>query len=290
MKPRKGKFKKVPTTYDLDAFLAAKPEKAPAILLADIETSLMLVQVFSTFKPLVGVEDIVQDWNILSFAAKWHGTGPILYQSLRYQPKPVNDFNLCKALHRILSVTDVVIAHNGKRFDLRKIRARMALNRMPPIPNVRVIDTLLESRKQFGFTSHKLIYLSERFGPDGMRKVDHGKYPGKALWRECQKGNQDAWTEMELYNVPDVLALEGVYDEMRPWYQGAQNLGIYQDPAEREGQHSCPNCGSGNTQRRGIVYTQVNQYQRYRCMSCGAWSRGTVRLLSRMERAHVNVN
>src|SRR5690606_13088818 len=212
----------------------------------------------------------------------------VLYQSLRHQRNPVNDFGLCKSLAKILRNTDVVVAHNGKRFDMAKIRARMALNRMPPIPNVRIIDTFLESRKQFGFTSQKLLYLSERFGPDGIRKTTHGKFPGRELWRECQKGNQEAWQEMEEYNVPDVLSLEGVYEELRPWYQGAQNLAVFVEE-DREGQHSCPNCGGTNLQRRGYVHTQVGQYQRYRC-ECGAWSRGRIITKTRQQRAHINMN
>lgn len=289
MTRRKNRGPKV--TYDLAALIEATPKEGARILVADIETSLMLVQVFNIRKTYVGVEDIVEDWNILSFAAKWYGTGPILYQSLRFQDKPANDFSLCRSLQHILSMADIVVAHNGKRFDMRKIRARMALNRMPPIPNVRVIDTLLEGRKQFGFTSNTLAYLSERFGPDGVRKVTHAKFPGKALWRECQKGNQEAWDVMEAYNIPDVLALEGVYRDLRPWYQGAQNLAIFKDPhGVPEGEHSCPNCGGHNLQKRGTVYTQVNQYQRYRCNGCGAWSRGRTPLLSREERAHVAMN
>ena len=278
-------------TYDLATFMEATPPEGSRILVADIETSLMLVQVFSMGKSYVGVEDIVQDWNILSFAAKWLDKDPVLYQSIRFQDNPINDFPLCRSLHHILSAAEVVVAHNGKRFDMRKIRARMALNRMPPIPNVRVIDTLLEGRKQFGFTSNALAYLSARFGEDGVRKVTHAKYPGKALWRECQKGNQDAWDEMEKYNIPDVLSLEGVYKELRPWYQGAQNLAILKNPhGLPEGAQSCPNCGGHNLQKRGTVFTQVNQYQRYRCNDCGGWSRGRVPLLSREERAHVAMN
>lgn len=288
MRKKKGTFIPVRTTYDLDEFMDAIPENGPRILHADIETSLMLVWTFGTFKQNIPVESIVQDWNILSFCAKWDGVGPALYQSLRLQKNPVNDFSLCKSLHRMLSNTDIVVAHNGKRFDLKKIRARMALNRMQPIPNVRIIDTLLESRKQFGFTSQKLIYLSDKFGPDGMKKNAHGKFPGLELWRQCQAGNQEAWDEMEAYNIPDVLALEGVYREHRGWYQGAQNLAVFTN-AEL-GTHTCPNCASQSLVKRGCVHTQVSRYQRFQCRDCGGWSRGRTPVQTRGDRAHIKMN
>lgn len=274
-------------TYDLREMLTHVPDSGPKVVILDVETSMMLGYFFGTFKQNIQLDAIVQDWNLLSFAAKWEGDSPTLYQSLRHQKNPVNDFGLCRSLHRILSVADVVVAHNGKRFDMRKIRARMAHNRMPPIPDVRVIDTLTESRKQFGFTSQKLLYLSDKFGDDGMRKNTHGQFPGVKLWIECQRGNQEAWDEMESYNVPDVLALEGVWMELRPWYQGAQNLGVFHDTHDG---HTCPNCGSHDVQRKGTRRTQVSVYARYRCKSCGAWSRGRTQLLSKQERSHILVN
>lgn len=29
------------------------------------------------------------------------------------------------------------------------------------------------------------------------KKLNHSKFPGMELWRECLKGNSEAWTEME---------------------------------------------------------------------------------------------
>lgn len=284
---KKREFKEVRTTYDLDELLAATPQEGAKILHLDIETSLMKVWAFSLLKNYIVHEDIIQDWNILSFCAKWHGGGPALYQSLRSQRNPTNDFKLCKSLHVLLSKADIVVAHNGKRFDMKKIRARMAHNRMPPIPDVRIIDTLLESRKVFGFASQRLGYLTKHFGDDGMRKNVHGKFPGKALWIACQTGVQEAWDEMEAYNIPDVLSMEGMYEELRGWFQGAQNLAVFGNSHEGL---TCPNCGGTNLKKDGIRYTQVSQYQQYKCKGCGGYARGRVILQSRAERAHVLIN
>lgn len=288
MKLRKKKqHVAVRTTYDLAELVSAAPKSGAKILHLDVESSLMKVYAWGVNKQFISHEDIIQDWNLLSFSAKWHGTGPCLYQSIRTQRNPVNDFKLCKSLHKLLSLADVVVAHNGKRFDLRKIRARMAHNRMPPIPDTRIIDTLLEARKVFGFSSQRLAYLTTHFGDDGMRKNSHGKFPGKQLWYACQSGNQEAWDEMESYNIPDVLSMESMYEELRPWFQGAQNLGVFATPHVG---HTCPNCGSEDVRRKGERHTQVSVYPRYRCNSCGGWSRGREQLLSREERMHVKVN
>lgn len=291
----KHKHKRVRTTYDLAEFMAAKPATGPRILHLDIETSLMQVWTFGLHNQYLTIDDIIEDWNILSFCAKWHGTGPAIYQSLRKQRNPVNDFGLCKSLHRMLSEADIVVAHNGKRFDMKKIRSRMSHNRMPPIPDVRIIDTLLEIRRVFGHTSNKLAYITANFGADGMRKNSHGKFPGKKLWIACQTGNQQAWDEMEVYNIPDVLSMEAAFVDLRPWFQGAQNLAVFQEPHDGM---TCPNCGGHDHKKKGLRYTQVGQYQRYQCTTvdpitgneCGAWFRGKEQLLSKKDRRHIGVN
>ena len=280
----------VNVTESTSEFMREKPKGAPRIALLDVETSLMKGYFFGTFKQNISLDCIEQDWNMLSFAAKWHGVPHVLYQDLSAQRNPINDKKLCTSLHRILREADVVIAHNGKRFDMRKIRARMAHNRMAPIPNVRVIDTLTESRKQFGFTSHKLIYLTEKFGENGERKGEHLKFPGIKLWLGCQSGNPEAWAEMKEYNIPDVTTMESMYNELRGWYQGAQNLAVFL-PSILEGK-ACPNCTSTNVklERGKYVYTQVSVYQRYQCGDCGAYARGRSHVRSREDRQHVIMN
>lgn len=280
----------IEVTDSTSDFMKERRKSGPKIAIIDVETSLMLGYFFGTFKQNISLEAIKQDWNMLSFAAKWHGSPAVLYQDLSHQKNPINDRKLCTSLHRILREADVVVAHNGKRFDMKKIRARMAHNRMSPIPNVRVIDTLLESRKQFGFTSHKLAYLSEKFGENGERKGEHLKFPGLKLWLECQSGNPEAWAEMKEYNVPDVTTLEAVYNELRGWFQGAQNLAVF-TPALLDGK-VCPNCGSTDVkmERGKYVHTQVSIFQRYHCGSCGGYSRGRNQIRSREDRAHILMN
>lgn len=275
---------KTVVTSNVKDFVSLAPVSGPKILHIDIETSLMLVQAWGIGKQFVAYDDIVQDWNILSYCAKWHGVNTVLYDDLREQSNPIKDKRLCTGLAKVLTEADVAVAHNGKKFDIRKIRARMSMNKLPPIPDTRIVDTLIESRKCFAHTSHKLAYLSTHFGDDGLRKLDHGKFAGKALWRECQRGNLAAWEEMKKYNVVDVLAMESMYSELRGWFQGAQNLGVFQ--ASHDG-HSCPNCGSDNVQQRGLRHTQVSVYNRYKCNECGAWSRGRTKV---HDTQHVLVN
>jgi len=258
----------------------------PRVLVADIETFPIVAYVWGLFKQNISLEQIAEDWSLMSFAAKWLGQPEVYYLDNRDRVDAKDDSVQLAALYRILSETDMVIAHNGARFDMPKIRARLALNNYPPIAPVKVIDTLLLNRTAFGFTSQKLQYVSSKFAEDA--KSDHKKFPGWKLWLGCMAHDKSAWRECEAYNITDVTALEETYINTRGWHIGGPNFGPYID--HKDDEHNCPNCGSSNVIARGTRKTQVGIYTRYNCTDCGSWSRGRVLIASRKERAHILMN
>lgn len=261
-----------------------KLNKNPRILLLDIETAPIQARVWGLWKQNVGLEMIENDWFILSFCAKWLDDPRVIYHDQRRKSVRTieNDILLLKKLWKLLDEADMVVAQNGKRFDLPKIKARMVLSGMLPFSPVRVIDTLLIARKEFAFTSNKLAYLSAVLSPD-LTKRNHAKFPGYLLWKECLLGNPEAWEEMELYNRDDVRSMEVVYKKMRAWDTMAPSVATYD---ESDVSLRCPVCGSHNIHRRGTYRTGVGVYPRYRCMEadCGKWTRGAVLMNSKEHR------
>lgn len=260
----------------------------PRVLVADIETFPIVAYVWSLWKQNIGLDQIERDWSMMSFAAKWLGRPEVFYLDNRYMADARDDSAQLAALHELLSNTDMVIAHNGARFDLPKIRARMAMSGYSPLPPVKVIDTLLLNRKAFMFTSQRLAYVSERLAT--VPKDEHAAYPGFKLWRGCMAHEKAAWAECEKYNITDVTSLEETYTALRGWYEGAPNFGPYTRPSSAEA-HTCPSCGSENVIRKGVRQTQVGIYPRYHCNSCGSWSRGRVMdAADRAGRTHILTN
>lgn len=238
----------------------------PRVLLLDIETAPITAYVWSLWKQNVGLNQIKEEWNILSFCAKWLGEPKIIYDDARHDPS--DDSHLVKQLWDLLDEADIVIAQNGKRFDVPKIQARFLLQGYYPPSPFKVIDTMLMARQQFGFTSNRLEWLTDKLC--STKKSKHNEFPGFELWAECLKGNMDAWDAMRDYNIPDVTSMEELYLILRPWYVGHPNVAIYNDndvPA-------CPKCGSENIKQKGWTYTQAGKYERMHCSSCKGWSRG----------------
>lgn len=242
----------------------------PKVLSLDIETSPIEGRVWGLFKQNVGLNQIVKDWNILSFCAKWLEDDEVTYQDLRDAVNIADDSTLVRALWQLLNEADIVVVQNGKRFDVPKINARfIALGLLPPSP-YKIIDTLLIAKQQFGFTSKKLEYMTELLCTTKKRK--HEQFPGMELWNQCLAGNRLAWEEMELYNIDDVRSMEELYLLMRPWFVGHPNVAIYfQDD---EPKYRCPKCGSDHIHQDGVSYTQTGEYEKMHCQSCGGWSRG----------------
>lgn len=239
----------------------------PVIITLDIETAPLEVYSWGLWKQNIGINQIVSEWSLLSYAAKRLGDKHTFYGDNRAEKNPRDDYQLMLELWEILDRTDIVVAQNGKKFDLKKINARFAVLGFAPPSPVRIIDTVLEARRTFGFTSNKLEWLSQHLTTT--KKLKHKKFPGFELWTECLKGNTEAWNEMKRYNIADVVATEELYLKLRPWIDRHPNVATYQE-IENE---LCPKCGSDDLQNRGVVHTNGGVYRRIRCSGCSGWSR-----------------
>lgn len=253
------------------AKLWGKPRKGQArILVLDIETAPIAANVWRIWKENVGLNQITKDWYILSFAAKWLGEEKVRYFDQSKEPNIEDDTNLLAQLHLLLSEADFIVAHNGRKFDLKKINARFIQKGFSPPSPYRIIDTLEIAKAKFAFTSNRLAYISEQLNVD-FKKLEHGKFPGFALWREVMTGNREAWKEMRLYNEYDVLSLEETYLHMRAWDDRHPNVNVFNDTEEAS---ACPICGSHHLVLSGHSHTNTGKYPRFHCADCGAWSRG----------------
>ena len=258
--------------------------KSPKVLVFDLETSPVLGHVWSLWKQNVGLNQIEKDWYILSYSAKWLGSDEVIYEDCRDTLE--DDSKLCASLSKLLDDADWVITHNGNRFDIPKIRARMILNGLPPFSPVKSIDTCSVAKKVFGFTSNKLEYLTDKLCKV-YKKKNHAKFSGFKLWSECLKGNEEAWSEMEEYNAYDVLSLEELYMVMRPYISNHPNYGLYTDLDEPV----CTKCGSTKLERHHKdATTSLSVFEQYVCKDCHSFNRKRTNLLDKDKRKNLMSN
>lgn len=241
----------------------------PRILVIDIETAPIFGAVWGLFNNFLSLDQVKEDWFILSYAAKWVGEDRVIYRDQSNASPMDNDAVLLREVWSLLDDADVVVAHNGRRFDTKKINARFILNGMTPPSPYRIVDTLETAKRNFAFTSNKLAYLTEKLTET--KKRSHAKFAGYLLWQQCLLGNPEAWDEMRLYNIDDVRSLEELYLVMLPWDDKAPNFGNFVDDETPV----CPKCGSHHVELQAKPYrTNVAHYSLYLCNSCHGWSRG----------------
>jgi hypothetical protein len=243
----------------------------PKILFLDIETLPNESYTWGLFDQNVSLDMIKTEWSILSYAAKFLGSDTIHYDDTQHRRNIRDDSNLLRALHKLLDEADIVVAQNGKQFDIKKINARMIMAGIRPYSPVRVVDTLIVAKTVAQFTSNKLAWLSKYLTDSP--KSDHKDFPGFELWKECMERNPKAFREMKKYNIQDIISLEKVYKRLLPWIVGHPNMGAYAETM------ACPNCGSDKVQHRGYATTAQGKYHRYHCQDCGKWSRGKIMLI-----------
>lgn len=252
----------------------------PKILLIDIETAPIESWTWGIWEQNVGLPQIKREWSLLSVAAKWLDSTDIIYADTggRGKSKVRDDRKLLRGIWKLLDAADVVVAQNGKQFDIKKINARLIAENFGPYSPVRVVDTLQAAKTHFGFTSNKLAWMSEHLTET--KKEEHKEFPGFELWKECLNDNPKAWAVMKKYNIIDVIALQELYLKMRPWITQHPNMTVYVDDEDPV----CPKCGEDHLQARGFAYTQSGKYRRYQCTTNGCWSRGKDNLLPKGKR------
>ena len=221
------------------------------VLLFDIETSPNLAYIWEKYEQ--DALSFEKERELISFAYKWLGNGV-----KSYCLDDCNAKTLTKKLHELFDEADIIIAHNGDRFDIRMANSFFVFHDLKPPSPYKTIDTLKIARSKFRFNSNKLNDLGEYLGLGG--KVETG---GFKLWLNCLRGDKKAWKKMKRYNKQDVVLLESVYLKLRAWATNlpTMNIGLI-----------CPTCGSNRIQFRGWNINKVYKSRRFQCQTCGHWS------------------
>lgn len=251
--------------------MTKKQHLGPKVLVFDIETAPIIAHVWGLWENNVGLNQIVKDWHVLSWSAKWLHEKEVMYMDQRNEKKVENDKKILEKIWQLLDEADVVVTQNGIKFDVKKLNARFFFHGLQKPSPFRHIDTKRVASRNFAFTSNKLEYMSDKFNTK-YKKLKHKDFPGHELWTECLKGNLKAWKTMEKYNKYDVLALEELYYKMVPW-DNSINFSAFND-----GKFLCT-CNGTKLIKWGFRLTNIGKYQRFKCADCGKSYNGSENLI-----------
>ena len=241
----------------------------PKILVFDIETAPGTCFYWRRKTTYINKDMVIdKPGKVLTWSAKWLGHEDVISDSILAYGNMQDDFKVCESLWHLLDDADIVVAHNGDRFDIKMMNARFLMHGLPPTSPYTSVDTLKIARKYFGFDSNRLDELGQDLGIG--RKMKH---EGMSLWIRCLDGDRDAFDTMVSYNEQDVLLLEELYLKVRPYHKTHPNVSLY---SENE-QVKCVKCGSNNIEPVDRhAYSNTTRYHLYKCKDCNGFSRGRV--------------
>lgn len=223
----------------------------------DIETMASKAYVWNHYETNVIAYSV--EGYMLSWTAKWLNGKTItrgLCDYKGYKPFSPDDSHLVRELYNLFDEADILIAHNGDGFDIKKANTAFIKHGLTPPAPYKTVDTLKIARRYFAFNSNKLDDLGQFLGCG--RKVKH---PGFDMWLGCEAGDRKSWDLMLKYNRQDVLLLERVYLRLLPWIQN--------HPTPKDNQEDCPNCHSRTFHKKGLDMFKGIKSQRNRCLDCG---------------------
>jgi len=254
----------------VEAGVVVDMQDTPRVLFLDIETAPILAHIWQMWSEVRNIDQLLSDWYIMTWAAKWMGEEEVMHMSMHnskgYKPGSENDRQVVTGIHSLLNEADYIIAHNGDRFDVKKMNTRFLMHSLPPPVPYKSIDTLKMAKRSFSFTSNKLDYIARELL--GERKVEHD---GLKLWQRCVQGDTQSWEDMVEYNIQDVHLLERVYMKLRSWDHLHPSFATHTN----KDKPACTVCGSEKVELTGdTVKTSAQAYLGYKCGDCGHQMRG----------------
>ncbi len=229
----------------------------PKILVLDVETAPIELYSWTLYDENHNIGQVINDSFILWFSAKELGSDVVSsYFVTSKESRNKDDKRIAKEAWKLLNEYDIVITHNGDKFDLKKLNTAFIKHWLFAPAPYRSVDTLKVARSSFGMLSHKLDYWCKFLWLKG--KVDTGWFD---LWKGCVEWDISALNLMESYCENDVIILESLYYRLRPYIKNHPNLGAYTDSWEI----ICPNCGSDNLKWWMVTVLNRRKYETARC-------------------------
>lgn len=228
-------------------------------LFFDIETSPMVVYSWRVgYNIKLDYDNIIDDWKIICICYKWEGEDKV--HSLEWDSKQ-DDKKMLEEFVKVLNQADEVSAHNGDRFDIKKVRTRCIYHGIPMRSKYRTFDTLKKARSHFSFNSNRLDYIAKFLGVGA--KLEH---EGFQMWVKCLQGDAEALKKMVEYCVMDIVVLEDVFFAIQNYTKNNTHVGT----ANGGLKCSCPNCGSEDIELLRNNYTAMGTIKRLmECNVCG---------------------
>lgn len=224
----------------------------------DIECSADVAEVYgSRYEPKI--VRYLSFSKVTGFAVKWFEGSKIWVFDL--EDFGGSETRLLKKLSWWIEQCDYFIAHNGDKFDLKVINARLDSLSLNQIPPTKTIDTLKIARKLWRVPSYSLDSLGQYF--ELGRKTERPRVEGKMTQAERRMEKK--------YNGNDVLLLHKLFVFQLPHIGHMAPFKVSKNSQSTKRQCPQPYCNSYRNQSRGQKINNEGIWNQYQCQDCWKW-------------------
>lgn len=232
------------------------------VLIYDLETGPLLGHFWRITQGYINPEGIVHDTFLMSWSAKWRGSGKVYSQVLTPEEAIAqDDARIVEGIAELVREADYVVAHNIERFDYKQLNGRVSQLGLENLGPVQMIDTKKLAFRDLGVASTSLDYLADFFGIGRKRPMSYDD------WLRAYRGDPKALRKMDRYCRHDTRLLAEVFERMLPYVRGVPRLVV------GDGSFVCVYCGSRDLIKRGFKHTAAGTYQQWQCKKCTRYSR-----------------
>lgn len=236
------------------------------ILYFDMETAPNLGWFYKSKKPqYMNYHQVIQHEFVTSIQWQLEGektvkTFSIVDDEKFYRKNPTNDIKVIQKAAEILENADILVVHNGKRFDWPEFKKKIIFHRLDPVRKPYIIDTLAEAKTAANL-SNSLRNLADYY------KVSEKAYneadPAKLIYGDLDERIAHIKKQTK-YGKKDIPPLREFYLLIRPYMDRHPHMG-----AKKRGL-SCPMCGGHNYTNRGRNYlSTISSFKEWHyCRDC----------------------
>lgn len=260
-------------------FKSTQEEHSVKILYLDLEYTFALSGHYDNWGVNIAQDAKVRESHLLSYSYAWNNgevkgeilkaediQKDVLRSILNNDPKTELDFDMTLKLWHLLDQCDIVVAHNGRGYDIKQLNSLFLKYGLCLPSPYKVVDTLAIAKKMFKLPFKNLKYLAEFLGVT--QKIETG---GAKFWKLAAIGySEEIMNEVLEYNKGDIETLREVYMKLRMYNNDGVNVAAFSSCDEVR----CPSCGDSDLSKLNKQATTTrHQYDVYRCNHCQALSR-----------------
>lgn len=249
-------------------------DTVPKVLYWDVEIALKVGYFYGQWNTNIPHHKIKHHSFMLSCAWMWeHDFGNVMGVSLldnqrRFKKNFRDDYHVAKTMRDVINKADAIVAHNGDKFDVKELNARLAKHGLKPTRSPIQIDTLKTAKQFFRYSGgNSLANLCAFFELDNIKSKITDE-----TWIAACEGDPVAIQLVQDYNLDDVPPLRELYLIQRPFAPAKLNQNLFTND------DVCPSCGSKDWKKNGTqpeieelshYRTRITARQKWACNKCG---------------------